>query len=277
MNYVSWCTCWALLLTMRVSSPVGASRQVCSGVSALSKIYPPRSVSSLWSWTTLKKPDATAFSALQDITVNFSSNAIVSFVGPSGSGKSTLAKVISGREGFTSGVVLHGSDATSFSPDDPLPYEAAYLDHLFSLTYSSSSAASKLIPVSSIWMTLYLQQGIDPTTPVQQLLESQRKVFEILLSLHRSSRNDHNQEHLLVLDEYLDKDVPSVRKKVIEFLELLTTKSLGNVKAQVVIITHSKGVMETCSQFTVVLSKGRLYSTGHPSKVMIPAQMTWLP
>ena len=46
---------------------------------------------------------------------------------------------------------------------------------------------------------------------VHSLLESKRKSFEVLLALGISSGT---APHLLVLDEYLDKDIKSVRREV---------------------------------------------------------------
>ena len=109
---------------------------------------------------------------------------------------------------------------------------------------------------------------------VENLLESQRKSFEILLSIF-SKRNDNNVPSFLVLDEYLDKDIPVVRDKVHK--NLLIMCNHPDLLLQVIIITHSKSTCLCCSDKAIVLHNGKVFDSGEPKKVSVPQQLIWLP
>src|SRR5947199_1691105 len=60
-----------------------------------------------------------AFTALDAVSLNVPSGALVALLGPSGSGKTTLLRVIAGLEQADGGVVeYHGEDVTNQSARD---------------------------------------------------------------------------------------------------------------------------------------------------------------
>mmetsp|Transcript_15319 Transcript_15319/g.20993 ORF Transcript_15319/g.20993 Transcript_15319/m.20993 type:complete len:121 (+) Transcript_15319:474-836(+) len=112
------------------------------------------------------------------------------------------------------------------------------------------------------------------TEYIENLLESQRKSFEILLCIFRQ-RIDNDIPSFLVLDEYLDKDIPVVRDKIYKNLLILCMHS--DLQLQVIVITHSKSTCLNCSDKAIVLHNGKVFDSGEPKKVTVPKQMLWLP
>jgi ABC-type glutathione transport system ATPase component len=196
---------------------------------------------------------------------------VTSLVGPSGSGKSTLAKSVIGLES-SQGEIHRVSPSVSYS----------FVDHLFRSSYNADNTVEKLITdsvrntVAPSDSKMRFQRLLDAfnilyATPVSSLLESQRKTFEIILSL---SRTEQPPPYLIVLDEYLDKDIKSVRNQV--YKNLLVLCADDEIQLQVLLITHSKSTQLECSDYTVVMHDGRVYAEGPPSKVQTPSQMAWL-
>jgi len=106
---------------------------------------------------------------------------------------------------------------------------------------------------------------------VSSLLISQRKIFEILLGLCRIEKHP---PYVVVFDEYFDKDHSTVLSTVMKNLRVIQDDF--NVDIQTFIITHSKSVYQQHSDHTIVLYKGMIYDSGHPTRVNCPAQMTWV-
>eukprot|EP01035_Chromulina_nebulosa_P021528 gene21528-27875_t len=183
--------------------PTGA---VVTGVLDLYKAFPKR-------YSFLKSQETKV--ALSNISASLSLH-VTSFVGPSGSGKSTLAKVISGVESPTSGRVLNTTIIQS-----------SLLDHLFRQSYDSSQTLNSLKRLQNpapSFHELY-EECIDllqiPCNErIDSLLESQRKSVELLLSIF-SRRYNTELPFFLVLDEYFDKDILSVRERIYKNLQLL--------------------------------------------------------
>jgi hypothetical protein len=127
---------------------------------------------------------------------------------------------------------------------------------------------------------LGLDSVMDST--VSSLLETQRRCFDVALSFHRLASSTSTSTSpaptpfavpILVLDEYLDKDVPSVRRKFIMALNALSADN----GLQVFVVTHSRGVWLDISEYTLVMNHGRLYYHGLPTKAQLPAQLIMIP
>jgi hypothetical protein len=217
-----------------------------TGVSRVCKVFPPnRSFLSPFGFGTTSKI------ALSNVTATFCSS-VTAFVGPSGaskmkkdfihnftshfsllstgSGKSTLAKTIIGMNPENVQGEVHLSKHSSG------PGSVAYMDFLFPSRYDAGWQPQRLlrelcssqqkreacvaalsamqipadVPVRRLVLSSLLL-----STPcfnmVHSLLESKRKSFEVLLALGMAPGA---APHLLVLDEFLDKDVKSVRREV---------------------------------------------------------------
>lgn len=228
---------------------------VCLSTSRLSKMYPT-------GWF-----GRSTNIALRDVSVALPTGQLISFVGPSGSGKSTLAKVLAKMESVSYGNITYCQPS----------FIGARVDHLTRGTYDEGRTPQELLKdPHNESKNYYLELsaalgGIDNGIPVRSLRESQRKCFEILLAMQRASRkasegpNGAMWTGILVLDEYLDKDVTVVRQRVALFLRQLiqhssnnslspsSTHVAGAPNVQVLIVTHSRGVMEQCSDYVIAL------------------------
>jgi len=233
------------------------------------------------------------YSAINNLNFNFS-ESISSFVGPSGSGKSTLAKIISGREGVSSGSVLT-RDSNSLS--------CSYLDALFNMRYDANKSVKDVFSnfkfdvlgknkesdldevLNEIILILTEIVKIPQNEIIRRLLESERKKFEILLgffmilvayktnlvkssnsvldlgsgnNINTPKRNiDLSLRPVIIFDEYFDKETYQIRKSIKYILDALCSHPL--IQLQVIIITHSYGVMKDMSDDVIVLNNGRLY------------------
>lgn len=240
-------------LSLLLLFPLVSSLSI-SGVDNVSKIYPRKALFGLGN-----KKDKVA---LSHVSCSFSP-AVTSIVGPSGSGKSTFTKAIIGLESLEEGNVNRTPPDSAY----------AFVDHLIRSSYDGEKSPDDYISEQDAPALRKALESFRITldAPVSNLLESQRKTFEILLALARTKEQG---PYLVVLDEYLDKDIKSVRAQIYKNLLLLCKDE--NVKLQVLIITHSKSTFLECSDYTVVIHNGRLYDEGIPSKVRYPSQMAWL-
>lgn len=104
---------------------------------------------------------------------------------------------------------------------------------------------------------------------MSNLLESQRKIFEIYYKLvHIQTPCDCP---LLVLDEYLDKDLPSIKNKLVKVLRQLCEHP--DINLTVLVITHSRSVMNQFSDHVIALNNAYVFSEGKPDKIVLPAQL----
>ena len=201
--------------------------------------------------------------ALDQLTCSFG-EGITALIGPSGCGKSTLGKLIAKRE-----PALHGGQLLAADPSFPF-YRSHYIDPLYYLEYDGSQTCKDLLGKATDTSdsnnnTLVLERGlatsgVPPTSKVDSLLESERRMFEIILCLARSRGRG---PPIVVLDEYLDKDSIVVKKKIATFLRAMCADP--EVNLQVFLITHSESAMLLCSDYVVALNGGRLFNQGRPT------------
>lgn len=211
--------------------------------------------------------------ALRDVTVDFA-DGITAFCGSSGSGKSTLAKVVHGQypiEDYQGNVVV--------VDETVLKIPTAYLDPFFYLTYDATKTVGNYLKnddtQSVIYKEIYSLFEVPVATVINNLFESQRKFFEILLLFSRMGGLETDDSGLLILDEYLDKDMSSVRS--VFFSKIRQLCNMENIKFQVIIVTHSNAVCNSCDT-VIALKNGFVYSYGPPNKIMkfLPAEFVLL-
>ena len=236
---------------------------VVTGVKALSKTF----VSKRW----FQSPKVVY--ALREVTVDFA-EGITALCGSSGSGKSTLAKVIHGqypKEDYQGSV--------SVVDEAILKIPTMYLDPFFYLTYDTSKTVGQYLKIhdaqSVIYKEVYSLFDIPLESVISNLFESQRKFFEVLLLFSRMGGLETDDSGLLILDEYLDKDMSSVRS--VFFSKIRQLCMMENIKFQVIIVTHSNAVCCSCDR-VVALKNGIVYSDGAPEKIMkfLPAEFVLL-
>jgi ABC-type glutathione transport system ATPase component len=211
--------------------------------------------------------------ALRDVTVDFA-EGITAFCGSSGSGKSTLAKVIHGQfpKGEYKGNVAVIDEAI-------LKIPTVYLDPFFYLTYDTTKTVGHYLKnddtQSIIYREIYALFDVPLTSVISNLFESQRKFFEILLLFNRMGGLETDDSGLLILDEYIDKDMSSVRS--VFFSKIRQLCAMENIKFQVIIVTHSNAVCNSCDK-VIALKNGIVYSYGAPEKIMkfLPAEFVLL-
>jgi len=214
--------------------------------------------------------------ALDHITCDFS-EGITALIGPSGSGKSTLGKVIANQIPGTD--QCKGTGGRLLFSDSSYTYSRKIIDPWAYMGYDSSLGCEDLLSrkIPKTEHAIFVEKalsvsGIPIKSRVSSLLESERRMFEIILAL---STLQGQGKPLLVLDEYLDKDDSIVKKKVAHFLRALCLDPY--VGMQVILITHSESAMLLCSDHVVALTKGRMSHQGEPKRVNQPAQLTLIP
>eukprot|EP01038_Epipyxis_sp_PR26KG_P006722 gene6722-9215_t len=259
--------------------------------------------------------------AIHDLSLQFQSKEITTtIVGPSKSGKSTLAKMLVGMESISNGTVTVNRI-----------YNGVYVDHLVKEMYNNQDTIYKIIEkncrsdlnsMNTIFMVLKSLR-ISINDRISSLLESDRKTFEIIYGMWKkdyflssfgseihslnnisyvinnnnndNNKNDNNNilSYVIVLDEYLDKDMNQIRMKIIsnlnsisnqEFIINTNNKNLSSapleysftLNFQLFIITHSKSTFCSCSDHSIVMHNSRLYDYGLNKKVLLPYQMAWI-
>jgi hypothetical protein len=223
--------------------------------------------------------------AIQDMSLNVpDTETYTSFVGSSGAGKSTLCELICGVQEPTSGNIERSS---SFSVGEVItPHYYMTYDRFRSVKEVLSAESSYTAQRDPIVVRAMEILRLPSTSPVESLLVSERRSFDILLALHRiiDHRNEGKFETviaedeckgpLICLDEYLDKDLTSVRETVCKSLRSLSSDSV--VRLRTIVATHSKNVMSE-ADYVVALKGGVLYSKGAPDVVTLPTQLEMIP
>lgn len=238
------------------------------GVQGLSKVYPSQRFFSRWGLGSAN------LTALDRVSLNLTS-PIVTLLGASGSGKSTLAKVLAGREQPSSGRILLSHASASDRREC-----CAYIDQHFYMSYDANALSHSLLGAllndKEADQTSAMRRAAQtlPNIKASSLLTSQRRAFDVLLSLSRIP-SDLAESPLIVLDEYLDKDARCTLQLTKAFLAHLCS----SIALQVLIVTHSRSVLEVFSDHAVVLSKGGVHSssTSGLARLSFPSQLQLIP
>eukprot|EP01040_Poterioochromonas_malhamensis_P001525 gene1526-1615_t len=211
--------------------------------------------------------------ALNGLTVTFPQGNIIGIIGPSSCGKSTLGNLILGQEKPTSGSIEYSNDVLI------IPTK---VNNLVKLTYDESKKVKEYLftnlyppELAQNLRFLLCKIGIDEDRRINQLLQSERIIFDILhaslLSYRKTisssasrSMSSKPVSFLLVLDEFLDKEVSSVQQKVCQFFSYHQTISINchSLYFQTIIITHSLYVAKNCCDYIISMENGRLLDQG---------------
>lgn len=202
--------------------------------------------------------------ALNGITIDFHPNSLHTMIGVSGSGKSTILRIICGKEKVTSGAIKtlchetnNECDDVDVNGEENLVCSSSYIDHKFKMTYEPTLTLMDIEEFLSPMTKEVVSElcKFSYSEPVASLLESDRRIFEILLALSRIDYKNVNTI-IICLDEYLDKDCRSTHMKFSRFLREICEKVEFNL--QIVISTHSRGVLEHYNDNIIVLNKGNI-------------------
>ena len=151
------------------------------------------------------------------------------------------------------------------------------IEQLFHRLYSKYS---KEFEVNSSYNDLMAMMRLPLNEKISNLLESQRKVFELFYAILQAEMNQLNsntsitKSYIVILDEYLDKDVASVRSNFYRIIKMLSNHP--KFQLQVIIITHSKAVFNNYCDRVIVLNGGNKYFEGNPKSATLPNQLQLL-
>ena len=265
------------------------------GTSNLSKQYLKNSIKGKGWGININRFDKSSnnnFYALKNVTISLN-NSVTALIGPSGAGKTTLAKCLIGKEIYDSGEIIYNNNNNNNNNNNIV---TAYIDHLFRQSYDEKLTIKQLFNLlheNYNELNSYKEIMNIVKLPIDEkitnLLESQRKIFEVIYGLLKAeiniiikNNNDininnkiSNLSYIIVLDEYLDKDVASVRSKFYNVIKMLSYNEI--IQLQVMIITHSKSVLNNCCDKVIILKDGRLYFEGDPKKsIIFPSQLQML-
>jgi hypothetical protein len=172
------------------------------------------------------------------------------------------------------GKIIYNSEKTSNNC-------AVYIDPLNYLTYDSTRSVSHYLKngfeTSRICQIIQSIFKIPENNTINYLLETEKKYFEILLSIYRSELEGiiPCTGALIVFDEYLDKDMTPIKTTFFKKLNELCAHP--DIDIQVLIVTHSKSVCHYCDS-VIVLQQGIFYRQGIPEKIMknLPSEFVLL-
>ena len=234
--------------------------------------------------------EAKTVMGVRDVSLELPCDGICALVGPSGAGKSTLCELVSRKDTPTSGKIS--------TPSRSL-LKGEIISPLYYMTYDrfksvdtvlgAQATAARIDPTSHPLLLrareILIQNG---NAVVDSLLESERRCFDIMLALQRivaakdpgcAVPESQDLFPVVVLDEYLDKDLSAVRARVRMHLSKLIADP--KVRLRVIVPTHSRSVMQE-ADYVVVLKDGSVFSKadatqGNLKTMRLPLDTVLLP
>jgi sulfate/thiosulfate transport system ATP-binding protein len=206
------------------------------------------------------------FTAVDDVSIEIKTGALVALLGPSGSGKSTLLRLISGLEKPDSGrIYLTGRDATEASVQDRgvgfVFQHYALFKHLtvrqnvaFGLEIAKWAKPRVKNRVEEL-VDLVQMTGLGDRYP-SQLSGGQRQRVALARALAL-------EPQVLLLDEPFGALDAKVRKELRDWLRRLHDE----VRVTTVFVTHDQEEAMEVADEIVVMNRGRVEQIGSPAEI----------
>jgi sulfate/thiosulfate transport system ATP-binding protein len=203
------------------------------------------------------------FVALDGVSVNVESGALLALLGPSGSGKSTLLRVIAGLERPDSGAVfISGREATQLEPQQrgvgfvfqhyaPFKHMTVADNVAFGLTVRKRPPAEVRARVHEL-LELVQLEGLGKRYPAQ-LSGGQRQRMALARALAV-------EPEVLLLDEPFGALDARVRQELRDWLRRLHDE----VHVTTVFVTHDQEEAMQIADEIVLLNRGRIEQIGSP-------------
>jgi sulfate/thiosulfate transport system ATP-binding protein len=207
-----------------------------------------------------------SFQAIDRVSLEIASGALVALLGPSGSGKSTLLRLIAGLESPDRGRIwLDGSDATDRSARDRgigfVFQHYALFKHLtvsqniaFGLEIRQVAPARARKKVTEL-LDLIQLSGLGNRYPTQ-LSGGQRQRVALARALAVDPR-------VLLLDEPFSALDARIRKDLRAWLRTLHEE----IRVTTVIVTHDRQEAMEVADRIVIMNEGRIEQVGTPAEI----------
>lgn len=297
---------FALLMVLIAREVVGAPLRGVRDFSVHYKKMAP-SLLGLFEIKNQENADDTTI-GIQSVSASFKN--FTALVGLPGSGKSTLAKALhrSCADIDKNLRIMRGK--VICDDNEMCLYNTAYINEFFYETYSASMKVDQIcFPLLKTESTRKIYEICLATFDLRRdaqiigLMESQKRCFELMLALLRTqderdhgvprsrqnpesgddkTRGSNNQclsqttpsSALLLLDEFFDKDIPAVVRRVFTTLRKLRRALESEVLLQVVTISHCQVVADS-SDWVVVIHKGSVFHEQVSPQLRLPDQFEW--
>jgi sulfate/thiosulfate transport system ATP-binding protein len=206
------------------------------------------------------------FVALNDVSVDIPTGALVAVIGPSGGGKSTLLRIIAGLVTPDSGTIcIEGADATALSPQRrnvgfvfqnyaAFKHMTVYRNVAFGLEIRKTSKGQIRRRVTELLELVHLD-SMAHRYPAQ-LSGGQRQRMALARALAVEPK-------VLLLDEPFGALDAQVRKELRTWLRRLHDE----VHVTTVFVTHDQEEAMEVADSIVVLANGRVEQSGQPDEL----------
>ncbi|MBQ76679.1 MAG: heme ABC transporter ATP-binding protein [Gammaproteobacteria bacterium] len=215
---------------------------------------------------------------LQDITVRVQSGSIVAVVGPNGSGKTSLLKVVNGETATSGGrVMVDDEDTHSLSlqqratrfgilpqqADLDFPFRVVEVVQMGRIPHQTSMRANQAV-VDEVIEEMRLQNIRDRVYLTLSGGEKQRvQIARVLTQIW-----DAREHACLFLDE------PTAALDLSHQLALFhTLESIAGMGTTIMVVLHDVNLALRFAHQVLLLSKGRLLTSGAPLDVLTPEKM----
>jgi sulfate transport system ATP-binding protein len=206
------------------------------------------------------------FTALDDVSLDVPSGALLALLGPSGSGKTTLLRIISGLEVADSGNVLyHDEDVTDaavrernvgfvFQHYALFRHMTVFENIAFGLRVRKTPKAEVRERVHELLRLIQLE-GLERSLP-SQLSGGQRQRVALARALAAEPK-------VLLLDEPFGALDAKVRQELRQWLRRLHDE----IHVTSVFVTHDQEEAFEVSDRVVIMSQGRIEQEGSPGEI----------